>query len=238
MYAIIDAPACHEHETLCGHCEVRAASICGALHDDELNELDHLAHLKHYPARGALFYEGEEGEHVFNIKKGVLRLSRILSDGRRQVLGFVLPGDFLGLSLKSRHDFTAETISAVDACRFERKKFVEYVDTKPHLLRSLHVATANELALGREQMVLLGRRTAEEKVAAFLLSLRNRYRRITACDVNLPLPMTRQDIADYCGLTLETVSRIFSKLAREKMILVVPDGIRIIMLDRLRTIVA
>jgi CRP/FNR family transcriptional regulator len=238
MYAIVDTPVDHHDQSPCSDCDIRTASICGALHDDELSELDHLAHRKRYDGRVTLFSEGDPGKYVFNVREGVIRLSRLLSDGRRQILGFVLPGDFLGLSLRDPYDFTAETIGEVEACRFERQAFIEYVEAKPHLLRSLHMATAHELALGREQMVLLGRRTAEEKVAAFLLSLRSRYRRIITCDVTVPLPMTRQDIADYCGLTLETVSRVFSKLAREKVILNVPDGVRLVMLDRLRALVA
>lgn len=238
MYVITDTPQCRDNRSSCSDCGIRWASICASLHDDELMELGHLAQSRRYCSRVSLFSQGEDGDNVFNIRRGVVRLSRLLADGRRQVLGFVLPGDFLGLSLRDRYDFTAETVGEVDACRFDRRAFVECVDAKPHLLRSLHMATANELALGREQMVLLGRRTAQEKVAAFLLSLRNRYRRVGICDVTVPLPMTRQDIADYCGLTLETVSRTFTKLAREKAILIVPDGVRLVMLDRLRALVA
>lgn len=238
MYAVVDVPTSEARAHSCQDCDVREVSICAALRFDELDELEHLAQTQTYDPRATLFREGDDAAHVYNITKGMLRLSRLLTDGRRQVLGFVLPGEFLGLSLSDRQGFTAETVSAVEACRFERKAFIAYVEKKPHLLRSLHIATAQELALGREQMVLLGRRTAEEKVAAFLLSLRHRYRRIRTCDVTLPLPMTRQDIADYCGLTLETVSRVFSKLAREKVILIIPDGVRVIMIDRLRALVA
>lgn len=220
----------------CRDCDVRAASICSALDEAELDELGHLAQSRFYLSRHVLFSEGSDGLYVYNVRRGMIRLSRLLSDGRRQILGFVLPGDFLGLTLPTHYDFTAETIGEVEACRFERTAFVSYVEGKPHLLRRLHIATANELALGREQMVLLGRRTAEEKVAAFLLALRRRYRRTQTCDVTLALPMTRQDIADYCGLTLETVSRVFSKLAREKILCIVPDGVRLVMLDRLQAL--
>ncbi len=87
-------------------------------------------------------------------------------------------------------------------------------------------------------MLLLGRRTAEEKVAAFLLNLQTRYGRIGAMSVNVPLPMSRQDIADYLGLTIETVSRTLTKLAKEKVVVVVPDGVRLLSTDRLDQLAA
>jgi CRP/FNR family transcriptional regulator len=87
-------------------------------------------------------------------------------------------------------------------------------------------------------MLLLGRRTADEKVAAFLLNLQARYGRIGAMSVNVPLPMSRQDIADYLGLTIETVSRTLTKLAKEKTVLVVPDGVRLLSTDRLDQLAA
>ena len=87
-------------------------------------------------------------------------------------------------------------------------------------------------------MVILGRRTAEEKVVAFLIGLRDRLARIDSTNVHIPLPMTRQDIGDFLGLTVETVSRMFSKLAREKAIVIVPDGVRLLEPKRLAAIVA
>jgi CRP/FNR family transcriptional regulator len=126
----------------------------------------------------------------------------------------------------------------VRVCRFVRSAFSAFVDDKPHLLRRLHEFAGHELSLAQDQMLLLGRRSADEKLAAFLLNLQARYGRIGSTSVLVPLPMSRQDIADYLGLTIETVSRTFTKFARDKLLVIVPDGIRILAKDRLDQLAA
>nr|WP_309391972.1 helix-turn-helix domain-containing protein [Chelatococcus sambhunathii] len=184
-------------------------------------------------AKETLFLQGDVADAVYNVTCGMLRLYKLLPDGRRQIVGFLLPGDFVGLSLSERFGFSADAIETVSACRLDRATFARFVDLKPHLLRRLHEAATHELTVAQDHMVLLGRRSAEEKVAAFLLSMRERLRRLGGSSVTIPLPMTRQDLADHLGLTLETVSRVISRLARDRIILVVPDGIRILDLSRL-----
>jgi CRP/FNR family transcriptional regulator len=233
-------PPCHtgSGHVACADCDIRHASVCDALHGDELIDLGRMAQPKLFASRQTLFCEGDAATGLFNVTKGVVRLYRLLTDGRRQIIGFALAGDFLGLSLNPTFGMSADAITEVEACRFDRAAFVACVEAKPHLLKILHEFTSNELLIAREQMVLLGRRTAKERVAAFLLALRDRYQRIGLCDVGVQLPMTRQDIADYCGLTLETVSRAFSKLVGERIILIVPGGVRLLEISRLKTIVA
>jgi len=138
--------------------------------------------------------------------------------------------------LLDRYGVSAEAVTETRACRFPRKTFAEYVDEKPHLLRRLHEFAGHELSLAQDQMVLLGRRSAEERIAAFLVGLRERLARIGQSSVTLSLPMSRQDIADFLGLTIETVSRTFTKLAKDKVLLVVPDGVRIMNPERLEAI--
>jgi CRP/FNR family transcriptional regulator len=92
---------------------------------------------------------------------------------------------------------------------------------------------SRELTLAQDQMVVLGRRTAEEKIASFLIGMRDRYARIRGASVHVPLPMTRLDIGDFLGLTVETVSRMMTRLAREKAIVIVPDGVRLLDVARL-----
>ena len=234
------ASPCHPApgHVACADCDIRHASVCDALHDDELLDLGRMAQPKVFTVRQPLFSEGDEADGLFNVTKGVVRLYRLLSDGRRQIVGFAFAGDFLGLSLTATFAMSADAVTDVEACRFDRTAFIACVEAKPHLLKIIHEFTSNELLIARDQMVLLGRRSAQERVAAFLLALRDRYRRIGICDVGVQLPMTRQDIADYCGLTLETVSRTFSKLVRDKAILIVPEGVRLLNIERLRTIVA
>jgi CRP/FNR family transcriptional regulator len=222
----------------CGDCKVRQFSVCGALEPSELDQLDRLSQVKNFPARTMLFDQGALAGSVFNVSEGMVSLYKSLPDGRRQIVGFALPGDFLGLALMDRYSVAAEAVTQVRVCRFSRLVFVAYVDDKPHLLRRLHEFAGHELSLAQDQMLLLGRKTAEEKVAAFLLNLQKRYARMGVPSVTIPLPMSRQDIADYLGLTIETVSRSLTKLAREKVIVIVPDGVRVLLAARLDQLAA
>jgi CRP/FNR family transcriptional regulator len=222
----------------CDDCKVRLFSVCGALDPSELDELDRISQVRTFFPKVTLFEQDALAGSVFNVTEGIVRLCKSLPDGRRQIVGFALPGDFLGLALMDRYGVAAEAVTEVTACRFARSAFRAYVDARPHLLRRLHEFAGHELSLAQDQMLLLGRRTAEEKVAAFLLNLRTRYGRIGTTSINVPLPMSRQDIADYLGLSIETVSRTLTKLAREKALLVVPDGVRLLSAGRLEQLAA
>lgn len=222
----------------CNHCRVRKLSVCAALEPAELQEIDNLARPMCFSARETLFEQDEASDVVYNLTSGAVRLYKLLPDGRRQIVGFALPGDFLGLAMSERNAFTADALTPVNACQFSRSAFSDFLDAKPHLLRRLHAIAGHELSLAQDQMVILGRRTAEEKVVAFLIGLRQRWSRINGSVVHVPLPMTRQDIGDFLGLTVETVSRMLTRLAREKAIVIVPDGVRLLDVSRLESIAA
>lgn len=214
---------------LCESCAVRPLSICAALAPEELCALERIAESRPFATRETLFSEGDPAAAVFNITSGAVRLSKVLVDGRRQILGFALPGDFLGLATDTVWPFSAEALGPVTACRFTREAHHGLVEAKPHLLRSLHDYATHELTMAQEQIVLLGRRAAAERLAAFLLAMRRRWAVMNgAASVTVPLPMGRQDIADYLGLTIETVSRMFQKFVRARLIVIVPDGIRLL----------
>jgi CRP/FNR family transcriptional regulator, anaerobic regulatory protein len=222
----------------CSECQVRVIGICGALDDIQLAELQQQAEDVSLPARGMLFMQGDAASHVYTVTGGCMRLSKDLADGRRQVVGFALPGDFLGLSLASKFGFSADALDKAALCRFTRADFTAFVETHPDMMTRLHQFAAHELTIAQEQMVLLGRRRAEERVAAFLLDWRERLHKLTGAANTLVLPMTRQDIADYLGLTIETVSRSFSHFARQKLIVIVPDGVRLLDIPALKAMVA
>jgi CRP/FNR family transcriptional regulator len=222
--------------SICVDCAVRSLGICAVLDPQELNDLARLAQFSHFANRATLLAQDEPADHIFNVTGGVVRLYRLLSDGRRQIVGFAMPGDFLGLAMTRANAFSADAVGAVTACRFSREAFGALLEAKPRLLLRLHELATHELTLAQDQMVLLGRRTAEEKVAAFLLSMRERWARVTHAHLHVPLPMSRQDIGDFLGLTVETVSRMMTKLAREKLIVVVPDGVRILDEERLEAL--
>ncbi len=223
-------------ESLCDKCQVRMLAVCAALDEDELKELEAIAEHCTVAGRHTLFQEGDAARHVYSITSGTLRLQRDIDDGRRQVVGFALPGDFLGLSLESSFGFGADALTPVTACRFERNRFTELVSRKPELQRKLHQTASRKLAFAEDHMVVLGRRKAEERVAIFLLRWSERLQVLRGPSPTLPLPMGRQDIADYLGLTIETVSRTISRFTRDRIILVVPDGVRV--LDRSKLIQA
>ena len=220
----------------CAHCRVRSISVCAALDPDELHLLSALATDVSFAPRSSLAEQGNETHFVYNITQGTVRTLRLLPDGRRQIFGFLMGGDFLGLSMPEKYPFVAEAIDEVHACRFARADFERLLSDHPLLMRRLFEATSHELSIAQETMLLIGRRTAEERVAAFLLGHRDRLGRAGGSTVTIPLSMTRQDIADHLGLTIETVSRTFSKMVKEKLILNVPDGIRFLDYVRLEAI--
>lgn len=227
-----------EGDGACGHCMVRLVSVCAPLSQDELALLESLATPTHFSSGDTLFAQAAEAHCVYNVTGGVVRLYKLLSDGRRQVVGFALPGDFLGLAMRDAYGFSADAIGEVTVCAFSRAAYTALVDAKPHLLKRLHEFATHELTLAHEQMMLLGRRTAEEKLICFLLGMQQRWARLSKPSVTVPLPMTRQDIADFLGLTIETVSRTFTRLAKENTILIVPGGVRLMNPERMNAIAA
>jgi CRP/FNR family transcriptional regulator, anaerobic regulatory protein len=167
-----------------------------------------------FAAGEALFWEGDESAQIFDVLEGVVRVYRIMSDGRRAIMGFIHPGDVLGLSFQSRYLFTAEAVTKVKVRRFARGRFFAMINESPALRPQLFAVLCDEMSAAQDQMLLLGRKTAEERVVSFLLAIHRK----SAAGVEIELPMTRQDMADYLGLTIETVSRMMTSLARRGLI--------------------
>jgi CRP/FNR family transcriptional regulator len=176
-----------------------------------------------------LFTEGDEANSVYEIVSGMLRLVKLLPDGRRQITGFLSAGHLLGLAPEGIHVYTAEAITDVTVCRYGRAAFERLIDEMPGFAKRLFAQTSHELRANQDQMVLLGRKTATEKVASFLLMFAGRHGGDEAREVDMP--MTRCDIADYLGLTIETVSRTFTKLRQDGLI-ELPAPTRIKLRDR------
>ena len=212
----------------CADCSVRPFSMCASLDEAEMQQFEHLSRHAHFAPCETVFAEEEMTTSFYNLLEGVMRLYKLLPDGRRQIVGFALPGDFLGMTTSGRNSFSADAISAVEVCRFSKASFQRFAEDKPNLLRRINELAIRELCQAREHMVLLGRRSAEEKVATFLISWRDRLARQNGECVILPLPMSRQDIADYLALTIETVSRTFTKLERIGVIEIISGGVRLL----------
>lgn len=176
-----------------------------------------------------IYGEKEPAEYVYQIRSGAARSYKLLSDGRRQIGAFHLVGDIFGLENGTEHRFTAEAIVETTVRLIKRQSLELVANNDPMVARNLLSMTTNNLQHAEAHMLLLGRKTSLERVAAFLLEM---DRRLTAAEV-MSLPMTRRDIADYLGLTLETVSRALSHLHELGMLGFIGNTQReIVLLDR------
>ena len=198
--------------------DVATTAICEGLDMPTAARVVPLLSVKRYRAKQTVFFEGDPAEHVFEVVEGVLTLYKQLPDGRRQITGFLYPGHYFGLALEDGYVHTAEAATELTLCRYPRARLDQLVDEAPSLARRLLALTANELAAAQDQMLLLGRKSAVEKIASFLLSLSGQKQAQGEDGEALYLPMCRSDIGDYLGLTVETVSRTFTKLRKDKVI--------------------
>lgn len=196
----------------CGACPVRSLTVCAALDPEELRRLADILQTVRVEANQTLFSEGDGADALYNVTAGTVKLYKLLPDGRRQITGFLVTGDFLGLAVNESYAYTAETVTTATLCRFPRRKIDALMDEFPKMQRRLFSMASNELAAAQDQMLLLGRKTAKEKICSFLLMLSQRAARRGHKENPVYVPMSRADIADYLGLTTETVSRTFTQL--------------------------
>lgn len=231
MNMSIRAISCGRERTLgasrCLACVVRNRSFCSALDRLEIAALEEIVDEVRLAPNQSLFYERDPADHVFNILSGTVKSYKLLQDGRRQILGFLMPGELIGHAALDRYDHGAEAITEVALCRFPRARLRAISARFPQLERKVLEITANELRAAHEQMLILGRKTAHERIAAFLLQLSAKRVREDLPPDPLLLPMNRHDIADYLGLTAETVSRVLTQFTRNGLISIPqPDVIR------------
>lgn len=208
----------------CSACSVRHMTVCAPLNPMELAEFSSITTKASMAAGTPVFDEGEPADHVFNVTEGLVKVYKLLPDGRRQVTGFLIAGDFLGLANEEVYAYCAETVTPAKLCRFSRRKLEGMLQRYPQVERQLLSVASHELAAAQEQMLLLGRKTAKEKIASFLLRLSARYGKRGLEANPLHLPMSRNDIGDYLGLTTETVSRTFTQLKTAGSIRLLPHS--------------
>jgi CRP/FNR family transcriptional regulator len=221
-----------------GHCEtcvVRNKAICAALAPEDRNLLGREGRIQTVPRGKTLVWEGEDAMLVANVIEGVLKLSTSTSDGREQIVGVVYPSDFIGRPFgeRSQHSVTALVDSRV--CLFPRAAFDRFAHEHPELEHRLLNRALDELDRARRWMLLLGRKSATERVASFLLEMSARLAE-AGCEDSSPLdsfelPLDRQQIADVLGLTIETVSRQMSAL-RAAGVIELPGRRSLHILDR------
>lgn len=208
----------------CDACSVRQRAVCGALTREELTYLNKMARHRSIPAGQVILSDEEPADFVGIITSGAIKLTKTLSDGRQQIVGLQFASDFLGRTYNDHNHFFAEAATDVEICSFMRDDFEQMLKKFPELENRLFQNTLDELDAARDWMLLLGRKTAEEKVASFLYMLAQKST-LSGCVhssatsfATFTLPITRTDMADYLGLTIETVSRQITRLKTSKTI--------------------
>ncbi|MEZ5679926.1 MAG: Crp/Fnr family transcriptional regulator [Erythrobacter sp.] len=220
----MDLSATERGANFCQACAIRNRAICADLDSDEIGLLNRLGRRRRLSAGEQLLWEGDEAVLVANVIEGVLKLSTQTSDGREQILGLVYPSDFLGRPFGETTPYGVEALTDSYVCVFERHDFDRFAREHPRLEHKLLERTLSELDRTRRWMLLLGRLNAEQKLATFLLELVDRLGEKScvpdgdAKAENFTLPLSRQQIADILGLTIETVSRQLTKLKKDRLI--------------------
>jgi CRP/FNR family transcriptional regulator len=169
-------------------------------------------------AREHVFFEGDTKDHIYLVEKGTVCLYKTLPDGRRQIVDFAYPGDLIGLGAPGDHMFSAQAITLARLRCLPAGLLHEVAQHDPQLGMQLYRALSDQLLAARDLLLTVGQRNATERLGALLLALSRRNERIGADPTRIALPMTRADIADFLSLTIETVSRTFTKLRQSGII--------------------
>ncbi len=193
-------------------------AFCRSIQTEGFRQLESIRRTREVKPREAIFNQGDAASHYFTVTAGTVRIVRLLRDGRRQVAGFLHEGDFLGLTDGTSYAYTAEAITHTTLCRFPRARLEKLFGRFPALEKCLLGMAVTEIAAAHDQVLLLGRKSARERVATLLIMLSSQAAARGRPENPVDLPMSREDIADYLGLTLETVSRTFNTLKREGFI--------------------
>lgn len=219
----------------CDVCVVRYRGLCSTLSGEQRDRLSAIGRRRIVPANHYIFRDGDEALSFGSILSGVVKLIKTTADGEQHIIGLMYAPDFLGHTFSKNHRFSAAAATEVVLCAFPRAPFARLLGDYPAIERWLFEFTAKELDLCRDWTLMLGRKSSYERVASLLLTIARRAR-YTGCSplprnyAQFELPLTRSELADYLGLTLETVSRMIGQLKRKGIIelrstreVIVPD---------------
>lgn len=205
-------------DALCAKCAGAVKGLCHALNDADHAVLSSVSTSVRLPARSAVFREGDQARAVFTLVDGAAKLLRSMPDGRQQIIGFRFPGDLIGYTARDRYPFDAELVADATVCRVDRVRLESLSRECAAMSHRLLELCAEDLAAAQDQLGAMAHRSAEGRVATFLLTLHAAARRNGSAGRILSLPMTRTDIGDYLGLTIESVSRVFASLRRAGLV--------------------
>lgn len=205
--------------TVCGQCVIGEIALFSYLDNGSLRKLRSLAAGAYFPSGRTIVEQGQEQEHVFVITRGLVKLYRLTADGQRQITGFLGAGDLLGSIKRNAQAYcTAEAMTDVEACSIQRANFTNFLQDQPRVCFNLLVAATDEIEARYDHSILLARKHANGRLAAFLLLMALRWRSLEDAPVVIHVPMPRSDIADHLGLTTETVSRVLSQFKNRGII--------------------
>ncbi len=207
----------------CEDCPIRHRAVCARCEPDELHELDAIKYYRSFEAGQTIIWSGDMMNFVGSVVSGVATLTQTMEDGRTQMVGLLLPSDFVGRPGRDGAAYNVVATTDVVMCCFRKKPFEELMARTPHIAVRLLEMTLDELDAAREWMLVLGRKTAREKIASLLAIIARRDATLSTDgrpgQMVFDLPLTREAMADYLGLTLETVSRQMSALKKDGVIL-------------------
>ncbi len=206
----------------CGSCPIRQRAVCARCDTDELQQLEQIKYYRSYQAGQTVIWSGDRMDFVASVVTGIATLTQTMEDGRRQMVGLLLPSDFVGRPGRAMAAYDVTAATDLVMCCFRKKPFEDMMVKTPHVAQRLLEMTLDELDAAREWMLLLGRKTAREKIASLLSIIARRDAGLKLKEVEgkvaFDLPLTREEMADYLGLTLETVSRQMSALKKDGVI--------------------
>jgi CRP/FNR family transcriptional regulator, nitrogen fixation regulation protein len=209
------------------HSDAASIAIARASGFDALAALEQIGTRRSFTRDEAIYTESDLSDCWYKVVSGTVRTCKLLADGRRHIAEFCFPGDCFGLPASGVRIASAEAVGAVVVMRYPQRATDRLIDENPRLVRGLYDRTLRELIHAQTRMLQLGRMTASERVASFLLEVSDRHDTPHALD----LPMSRNDVADYLGLTIETVCRVLSGFRRNGVI-AIPMPYRIELRDR------
>lgn len=198
----------------CSTCPARSSTLCAGLEDADMYRLYGLATELDFAPGDPLVRQEQPADFVFSLRTGHATVFRLTTDGRRQVLAFLFPGDFVGFTAEDSYHYGVAAIEPVRACRFERGALEALTAAFPRMDRKLRFTLVRAMDAAFELQFSLGRKDAVQKIASFLWYVSYRQRKLNLPDSPVYLPMRRADIADFMGLTTETVSRSLTVLRR------------------------
>lgn len=209
-------------EKSCDSCPIRHRAVCASCEPDELAILESIKTYRNYDAGQPIIFAGDQMPFVGSVVTGTATLEQLLEDGRKQTVGLLLPSDFIGRPGRDAAPYDVTAVTDVTLCCFQRSKFESLLQTTPHIAQRLLEMSLDELDAARDWMLLLGRKTAREKIATFIVMIDKRVSPpgpVTSTQGRqISLPLTREAMSDYLGLTIETVSRQFSALKKDGLI--------------------